>query len=75
MEHIGKLCFDRACPVGEGRFGSVFRGTYESTKDVAVKRFRKIKTQVGSAIYLKASVGHPNVIQYFCTESSDVEFV
>ena len=75
MERIGRLSINRGSPIGEGRFGTVFRGTYETFKDVAVKRFRKVKTQVDTEIYLKASVGHPNIIQYFCTTGRDVEFL
>jgi hypothetical protein len=73
MEKIGKLCFNREDFLGRGRYGTVFRGTLEGVLNVAIKRVEKRFTQVESHFLLKAD-GHPNVIRYFSTEESDIEF-
>lgn len=74
MEKIGSLAFCRSSLIGEGRYGSIFHGTYETMKHVAVKRVSNRKTKVDSHVFLNVE-GHPNIIRYFCTDSSDVEFM
>ena len=73
MEKIGKLSFSRGDFIGRGRYGTVFRGKLEGSLNVAIKRLEKRFTQVESHSLLKAD-GHPNIIRYFSTEESDIEF-
>ena len=73
-ERIGKVSFNRSTSRGSGRFGKVFTGKYKNAVNIAVKRLKKEDTQVLSKLYLRAN-GHPNIINYYCTEDSDVEFL
>ncbi|GMS82652.1 hypothetical protein PENTCL1PPCAC_4827, partial [Pristionchus entomophagus] len=72
-----KLKYDIHYKLGEGSLGTVvFRGKLED-RDVAVKRVqlgyaskeKEVEREVANLI--KAD-SHPNVIQYFCTESDDI---
>lgn len=76
LETIGQLSFSRVDCLGSGRFGKVFTGKLTSDDgviDVAIKRMKKEKTRLESILLLKAN-GHPNVINYYVTDESDVEF-
>lgn len=71
---IGKLSFSRENRLGVGRFSSVFNGTFENTKSVAIKRLLKYQSRVD--FHLLMNVGcHPNILQYCCIEQEDVEFM
>jgi hypothetical protein len=75
MERIGKLSFRRADSIGLGKqHCEVFHGKFENTLAVAIKRMQKKRTKVDSTFYLNTN-GHPNIIQYFCTEDDDIEFM
>jgi hypothetical protein len=76
LEKIGQLSFSRADCLGSGRFGKVFIGKLTSDDgviDVAIKRMEKEKIIVESIILPKVN-GHPNVINYYTIDESDVEF-
>jgi thiazole synthase ThiGH ThiG subunit len=79
MEEINGLEFDRSVLLGKGRYGSVFKGKIEKKKSdraltVAVRRVEKMETIVDSQMLLKQNTKHPNVVRFYGTEESDVEF-
>ena len=79
MEKISSLEFDRSVLLGKGRYGPVFKGTMEKKKSdkaftVAVRRVEKIETIVDSHLLHKQLTKHPNVVSFFGTEESDIEF-
>ena len=75
MKHVGKLSYNSKDNIGRGAYGSVFKGFFEGTKPVAIKRM--MRTMLTSSydesfkkeaeITLKVS-DHPNIIRYFCYE-------
>ena len=73
LENVGQLSFRRSDCLGSGRFGKVFTGKFINDMEVAIKRMEKEKTQVDLILLLKARK-HPNIIDYYTTEESDVEF-
>jgi len=73
LENVGELSFSRADCLGSGRFGKVFTGKLNNDMKVAIKRMEKEKTQVDSILLLKAR-SHPNIIDFYVTDESDIEF-
>ena len=74
MEKVGKLRFNRGDLItANGRYGSVFRGTFRNVVPVAIKHLEKRNARIDCDLYVKA-IGHPNVINYFCINNKDVEF-
>ncbi len=55
--------------LGEGGFGSVFRGTFDG-REVAVKRVVMTKVNDNEENVLK-QLDHPNVIKFFHSESDE----
>jgi len=71
---VGKLSFNISDLIKKGRYGKVFRGTYEGCKAVAIKRLDKSETEVDIKLYMDVW-GHANIIQLFCIETSHQEFM
>lgn len=71
---IGKLCFFRENQIGVGKYSSVYKGTFENKKTVAIKRLLKHQSRVDSHLLMNAE-GHPNILQYKCIEEEDIEFM
>ena len=59
------------CP--SGRFGSIFKGTFEGTVDVSIRRILKTDFTVELNV-LRKTQSHPNILRYYCSEE-DVEFM
>ena len=57
--------------LGRGRFGAVFTGKFKTVK-VAVKKMKKKEIQIDSILYFQAG-GHPNIVNYYGTEETDME--
>ena len=76
-EEVGsKLSFCRRdsipnCP--SGRFGTIFRGRFEGTVDVTIRRIIKTAYSVALDI-LRQTQNHPNILRYYCSEE-DIEFM
>ena len=68
---IGKLryCFCDQCHLGQGTYGTVFKGRFESKVDVAVKRVDKFLTRVEVDI-LRMVDGHANIVGFYCVEEN-----
>jgi hypothetical protein len=74
QHNIGKLYFNRSDNLGaSGCFGTTFRGTFEGTTDVAVKRLEKKDFDVDLKAISKSQM-HSNILHYFCNEQ-DIEFL
>ena len=75
LQHlIGKLCFNRRDTLGsKGNFGTTFRGTFEGTTDVAIKRLEMKDFDVDLKAIREGHL-HSNVLHYFCNEK-DIEFM
>ena len=73
---VGKLSFSPKDIIGSGGYGNVFKGQFERTVDVAVKRILKenfddrIRTTVESETLSRVD-GHPNIVRYYITEQDD----
>jgi hypothetical protein len=72
-EHIGKIRFCRRDSLGSGQFGSVFRGTYDKSVNVAVRRVVHKDFLVELEVLRRAET-HPNIPVYYGSDR-DVEFV
>ena len=73
---IGKISYNLEDLLGErGRFGIVFKGKYDGLLDVAVKRVEKSLTQIEETKFYFNVNGHQNIVNYFCTEVSDLDFM
>ena len=66
-ERIGKLILWRNDLVGQGRYGSVLKGKYESEKVVAVKIIKKKNSKLDVKKILKAG-NHGNIAHFFGVE-------
>jgi serine/threonine protein kinase len=61
--------------LGSGRFGTVFPGKLKDVPhEVAIKRMEKGRIRIDSGHYYKTN-GHPNLIGYYGTNSTNDEFV
>ena len=69
---IGNIRFFRKDYLGSGQFGSVFRGTYDKTTVVAVRRIRSFEFLVEHDVLRRAQT-HPNITMDYGSDS-DVEF-
>lgn len=86
MTKVGKLSIDKGEKLGQGRFGTVFEGTYSYSGSifrtskitpVAVKRV--LRTQLDEDEFfiqrevelMRESGDHPNILRYVCTEMND----
>lgn len=74
LEQIGLLSLFKTQVLGKGCNGTVFRGHFLSTIDVAIKRVEKYFFRVESNLLLKAAL-HPNIIRYYATEDDNFEFL
>lgn len=72
----GELSYNRKDTIGEGRFGTVFRGLY-SSRPVAIKRMVRKYLEDESAAQLrevelmKKANNHPNILCVIHTEMND----
>ena len=73
-KRIGKVILMLDDLVGEGRYGSVFKGKYEAGKEVAVKRVVKNKTKVDLKLIEKIGL-HTNIVFFYGTEGNDPEYM
>ena len=77
-EEIGsklRYCRRNSIPNGpSGRFGSIFRGIFEGTVEVAIRRIVKTDYTVELDI-LRKTQQHPNILRYYCSEENDEEFL
>ena len=73
----GKLSFHGVKGLlGSGSYGTVFRGTFEGTKDVAIKRLEKARftgLSMAEILVPPQITVHPNVLEFFkeCNEKDD----
>ena len=72
QEH-GKLRFCRTDSLSIGKFGSTFRGTFERTIDVAIKRIL-LKEYIVDLEVLRQAQNHSNILRYYCSEQ-DIEYM
>ncbi len=73
VECIGKVTFCKDDLIGEGKYGSVFKGKYESVPEVAVKRVKKGNTKLDPKSFPRVAHADPtllntNIIKFFGTE-------
>jgi serine/threonine protein kinase len=73
-KQVGLLSLFKSEVLGKGCNGTVFRGHFLSTIDVAIKRVDKSFIRVESNLLLKAAL-HPNIIRYYATEDDHIEFL
>lgn len=76
MFSVGKLSYSREKIIGQGAFGTVFKGFLEGTKPVAVKRIQTSCTFdddlfVTREINLMLKADHPNILRILCYEKND----
>ncbi len=76
MLSLGKLSYYRESIIGQGAFGTVFKGFFEGTKPVAVKRIQKSCTSndelfVTREIDIMLTADHPNILRILCFEMND----
>ena len=65
----GKIKLDLKSVLGNGSFGSVFKGTYES-EQVAVKRILVVKVSARE-IKLQPTLDHENVLKVYAVEEDE----
>jgi len=74
VKQIGKLSFNKCeckeCFLGQGGFGDVYRGQFESKVNVAVKRILITRAEVKDDILLNAD-NHQNILRYYITETDE----
>ena len=64
IDSIGRLSFSPAEDfLGQGRFGSVFKGKYQNLRELAIRRVEKKVTSVDLKALFKVQ-GHPNIVNY-----------
>ena len=64
VQTIGSLSFNQSEDfLGQGRFGSVFKGKYQNLREVAIRRVEKKVTSVDLKALFKVQ-GHPNIVNY-----------
>jgi serine/threonine-protein kinase/endoribonuclease IRE1 len=75
IKKVGQLSFSRNDVMGSGSFGTVYKGKFMGTIDVAIKRIlrEKVTSQVETVVMTQIK-SHPNVLRYFCVEE-DEDFV
>ena len=73
MEEHGKLSFFRLDTIGSGRFSSIFRGKFEGSIDVAIKRILLKEYTVNLDVF-RLVQQHSNILRYYCSEQ-DIEFM
>ena len=71
---IGSVSFNREDVLGNGSFAIVFRGKYEGSIDVAIKRIVKFEVNKFERDFMPTIENHPNIIHFFCVEE-DVDFM
>ena len=69
---VGEIVYNRADCIKSGQFSNVFRGTFQISTKVAVKRTVKLNSGIDAIAkiilaYIKifASNPHPNLVRYF----------
>ncbi len=68
---VGKLKFFRENTLGHGSYGTtVFKGMFENTISVAIKRVDILRATVEIDILRRAHI-HPNIVNYYITEFDD----
>lgn len=72
LKEIGRLSFNRSHRLGNGSYGSVYKGIFQI--DVAVKRIDKNDFKEMETIVMEKIEPHPNVLQYYWTEE-DADFM
>ena len=60
---IGKFTYSRADRIASGMYSSVYRGTFEGAKDIAIKKMLEEKTRIERHRLRKAD-DHPNIVRY-----------
>jgi len=73
-----KISYDRSQKLGEGSFAIVYRGIYEDSKEVAIKRIQQAhlnhpinKKEVENEIKIMLEVrNHPNILHYIYYEEN-----
>ena len=71
---MGHLSFCQDDCLGSGNFGTVFIGKFKNVVDVAIKQFKKGHIRVETNILLKAN-GHPNIVNYYDTDTTDMKYM
>ena len=74
LVNIGKLSFNRKDVIGNGSFGHVFKGKFENTTDVAIKRIVKLDVSQFEKDVMPTLESHPNILRFFCVEQ-DKDFM
>lgn len=69
---IGRFKFDKDNKIGHSQQIIVFKGKYEDSIDVAIKRVLKCDVKLEIELLRKNHI-HPNIINYYGTEE-DAEF-
>ena len=66
-EHHPKVNYRQKDAIGEpGRFGFVYKGKLEGELSVAIKMVEKKKTRVPKTNFYYNTMGHPNILNFFC---------
>lgn len=77
IKQIGKVSYNRKDLLGDGSFGTVFKGKFKESEDmpeieVAIKRIQQINLLKNIETVVMAGIElHPNVLKYYCIEEDD----
>jgi len=72
IKKVGQLSFSRNDVLGSGSFGTVYKGKFKGTIDVAIKRILREKVTSDVETVVMAEIqSHPNVLRYYCVEEDD----
>ena len=71
VKSIGELSYNRQDVLGKGAFGTVYRGKFQGTIDVAIKRLLKPLTNDFEKEIFPSIPHHPNIVRFFHVEEDD----